>query len=625
MIRPALRGGELPALIALGRCASLPVEQVGAKARTLARLSDAGLIVPPGCCLPAPVFARLRAEFDLDRMIETELSRARAVPATLGSALDAIRRSIRRIPQPSWLDSPRLAALLESGPVVVRSSAPSEDAVTGSAAGIYDSVLDRRTVPDVWAAILTVWSSLFTERVNYYRHGRFDSAMAVIIQQQIGGLRTGVLFSRHPLTGAPEPYVELAGAAEGVTAATGPVDAGPAGGLLRDVAGVAAAVVGGDADIEIAVGSERVVVLQARPTAQAVPAPVTGVQWALQEDVAAVRRLPLGACEQLFMRQLVKHVPYRQVCRELRVPLYDVYYLAYRWDALDALPDFAAATLQVRWGSDARVTTRADGLAAVLRDGRLHNVVGESTSCAQIGTVVPASATGMSARTSTGSVVVEVFPARAVGLKSGRAAPSTYVLDPAGAVQTADVRERELRPGELAELARITNAVADRLGEVRLEWYLAADGIVVKDLSIERSALTGSASALAPGLAAGPALLVPDLAPLESAEITDRVSVTEHENYAGLIDSAPGLGRLVERMKSFAQPPVVIAPYPSLGLIPLIPYTAGFAFEQGNLLCHLAIVLRERDIPGYVLPGILQAVPAGQWITIGPDGLQFRS
>ncbi|HVX47626.1 MAG TPA: PEP/pyruvate-binding domain-containing protein [Mycobacteriales bacterium] len=613
----------MPEFVPLDRCGSYPVEQVGGKARTLARLLAAGLSVPDGVCLPVTGFARLRAEFGLDEQIAAELDRARAVPATLGSALATIRRAIRELPRPSWVDGQPLPGLLEAGPVAVRSSAPSEDAVAGSAAGIYESVLDCRNVEQVWDAILTVWASLFSERVNYYRDGHFDADMAVIIQRQVSGMRTGVLFSRHPLTGVPEPYVELAEAAEGVTAATGAVETSVPG--LDRIARLCAGVVGGDADVEIAVGGGRVIVLQARPAARLEPVAMTGVECALQEDVAAVRRLPLGECAPLFMRQLVKHVPYRQACRELGIPLYDVYYLAYRWDALDALPEFAAETLQVRWSGAARVTAPASDLAAVLWDGRRHNVVGESTSCAQIGTVVPASATGLSARTAAGSVVVEAFPARAEGLKSGRTAPSMYLLEDSGAVLESDTREVSLRPERLAELARITTAVADRLGEVRLEWYLTADGILVKDLSIERSALAGTPSVLAPGLAAGPALLLEDLEPLEAPDITDRVSVTEHENHADIIDSAPPLADLVRRARALAAPPVVVAPYPSLGLIPLIPYTAGFVFEQGNLLCHLAIVLREREIPGYVLPGISSVVPAGRSISVGPDGLQLMS
>lgn len=46
------------------------------------------------------------------------------------------------------------------------------------------------------------------------------------------------------------------------------------------------------------------------------------------------------------------------------------------------------------------------------------------------------------------------------------------------------------------------------------------------------------------------------------------------------------------------------APNPSSGLCALIPYAKGFIFEKANILCHLAILLREQKIPAMVMKDV---------------------
>jgi phosphoenolpyruvate-protein kinase (PTS system EI component) len=44
-----------------------------------------------------------------------------------------------------------------------------------------------------------------------------------------------------------------------------------------------------------------------------------------------------------------------------------------------------------------------------------------------------------------------------------------------------------------------------------------------------------------------------------------------------------------------------VAEYPKRTLAVLLDDVAGFVFERGSILCHLAIILRERGVPAVIL------------------------
>lgn len=86
-------------------------------------------------------------------------------------------------------------------PLVVRSSALEEDNINASAAGIYDSFLDITNSGDLEQAIFDCFSSYDSSIALDYRHNKQqqDKGIAVIIQQQIQGIYSGVAFSRDPI------------------------------------------------------------------------------------------------------------------------------------------------------------------------------------------------------------------------------------------------------------------------------------------------------------------------------------------------------------------------------------------------------------------------------------------
>ncbi len=86
-------------------------------------------------------------------------------------------------------------------PFVVRSSAVGEDSETASAAGQYESILSITSREALLPAISRCFASYNQPAAVQYRRDRNlpDSTIAVLIQQQIRGVFSGVAFSRDPI------------------------------------------------------------------------------------------------------------------------------------------------------------------------------------------------------------------------------------------------------------------------------------------------------------------------------------------------------------------------------------------------------------------------------------------
>ncbi len=133
------------------------------------------------------------------------------LPAPGGYAL-----SVELVAQITAGDEPALAAVhslfAELAPAMaVRSSAVGEDSADASFAGQHLSVLNVMTADAMVLAIHQVHDSALTPAALAYRKkmGIDDEpAIAIVLQQQIQSEIAGVMFTRHPLSGDSERYVE---------------------------------------------------------------------------------------------------------------------------------------------------------------------------------------------------------------------------------------------------------------------------------------------------------------------------------------------------------------------------------------------------------------------------------
>lgn len=185
--------------------------QVGGKGGSLGELQRAGIDVPPGFVVKtaaferfieslereAPVRARIESLNPDDLAAVTACCReirfrveAAALPANVLEEVSTAHRAL-------WVD--------EEGPVAVRSSATTEDAVDASFAGLQDTYLWVTDLPRTLDSVRRCWASLYSvESVTYRRRRGFPEAgvaMGVVVQRMVNARTAGVMFTRSPLTG----------------------------------------------------------------------------------------------------------------------------------------------------------------------------------------------------------------------------------------------------------------------------------------------------------------------------------------------------------------------------------------------------------------------------------------
>jgi pyruvate,water dikinase len=148
---------------------AIALETAGGKAMGLARLIALGLPVPPAVVVP----------------VDEPFDDTDAVVARLGE------------------------------PLAVRSSAIGEDAADRSFAGQFETVLGVNRA-GLAAAVVKVRGT--TARAETYGSA---GPVAVVIQQEVHATRAGVAFSRDPISGADEVFIECAlGGGEAVVSGT---------------------------------------------------------------------------------------------------------------------------------------------------------------------------------------------------------------------------------------------------------------------------------------------------------------------------------------------------------------------------------------------------------------------
>jgi pyruvate,water dikinase len=201
----------------------------GGKAVSLGAALRAGLPVPPGIAIPAPLVDAI----------------AQGASATRSGVLDVTG--------------------LPDGRMAVRSSAVGEDSSGASFAGQHATKLNVR-IAQLEDAIRMVWESARSQAALAYRARKGlspEPRMGVVVQALIEPLAAGVLFTRNPITGAHERWIEAAwGLGEAIVNGTVTPDRfrlDPSGRLIEVTAGDKDVKVWYDEDdgtIEVAVPEE---------------------------------------------------------------------------------------------------------------------------------------------------------------------------------------------------------------------------------------------------------------------------------------------------------------------------------------------------------------------------------
>jgi pyruvate,water dikinase len=183
-------------------------ESVGSKSYALATMVKNGMKVPEALCLKVEAYHRYLETTGLGARILMEFNRKDFAEVRWEEMWDAalrIRNLFTNTPMPRDLRK-SLQSVFESNlpaeSVVVRSSAPGEDSLHASFAGLHESYVNVQGVDSILEHIRLVWASLWSDRALLYRQELGldveNSSMAVVVQRLISGDRSGVAFGKNP-------------------------------------------------------------------------------------------------------------------------------------------------------------------------------------------------------------------------------------------------------------------------------------------------------------------------------------------------------------------------------------------------------------------------------------------
>jgi len=180
---------------------------VGGKGANLGEMTHAGFPVPPGFCLTTTAFQKfIDSSPDPDglySLLETAVD-----VATVRQVGPRVRQMLMQIPVPDEVAAAALLAWQAIGAdhaYAVRSSATAEDLPDASFAGQQDTYLNIIGKQALLDSIRRCWVSLFTDRAILYRkQNRFSQRavqLSVVVQMMVFSEKSGILFTADPLTG----------------------------------------------------------------------------------------------------------------------------------------------------------------------------------------------------------------------------------------------------------------------------------------------------------------------------------------------------------------------------------------------------------------------------------------
>lgn len=188
-----------------------PIEEFsvsgGGKARNMARMSQAGVPVPPWFCVTSHAFNSFVEANGLKEFLGSISSSGRLTPGDVKAFAEEVERRFIGGRVDSKLKDQiavQMAAQgLDRGFVAVRSSGLDEDSAENSFAGQFSSYLFQRGLDAVIDSLKKCWASGFSERAISYRIERGLSlesiAVGVVIQKMVNAKAAGVAFSRNPI------------------------------------------------------------------------------------------------------------------------------------------------------------------------------------------------------------------------------------------------------------------------------------------------------------------------------------------------------------------------------------------------------------------------------------------
>ncbi|MEU5693407.1 PEP/pyruvate-binding domain-containing protein [Actinosynnema sp. NPDC020468] len=519
----------------------------------------------------------------------------------------------------------------------VRSSGLEEDTTGSSLAGVHHSVLNARGFEGVVAAVERCWASYYEAPAvaARVRAGNHDPVprLAVIVQAMVEPTLAGVAFTGLDGTEPDRVVVEhvrgladelVAGVAVPTRTDSDAVAAEPDP-VLSEVVALARelrARRGHDVDVEWAADDRGVHLIQVRPlTAVADRArfsaePVARGVRMYFEDVPP--SFHLGDVAAVYGGYVAKRGPAYRMAAANDVSTGAGWVIEFNGLGLHD-PTTAAALRDLLASGAARecVLDLGDHLRQITlpkdevlpRLAELAGALPENTGLrAAVVRDFIRGELGVISRLMGDGLVVEYTPEGLMALNRGTAGGETIVV--ADLEQPVDAPGNVIAAPEAApllphlhKLGRLTAAMHAKHGSVTLEWVFERGEPYFVDYSVlggdEVVVSAEGVVQMSPGTAHGTLLRLEEDELLARLSIGPAVSVDKSTD----VTEYDGLARILDKVSSMPERPIVHAGKPYAVLSVLIGHVAGFVFDRGSTLGHLAILLREAGVPAVAAAG----------------------
>lgn len=516
---------------------------------------------------------------------------------------------------------------------VARSSHKNEDSMTHSFAGVYDSFLNLKTSQAIANAIVNVWLSSFKKAaiLEHINNNALDAIfdMSVIVQKMVNAKYAGIAFTENPIKCDGHIVIEYtSGLGDGLVAgekkaqritiskqdkhliqrenetATPFIDA-----LYEDIMKLRA-LYNSELDIEWAWDGKKLWILQVRK--------ITTIEANI--DLIKTKTSSFK-CTDLYGEKLKNFgtLPsFAQYFSSKRKKLHDFAKrnklgMAGAWvikSNLKGMKKCFTSKILGKVTTDSLILDFNDGIRQLIldKDEILAFICSLMSVKDQVYTFVVreyhVGEYGVITQVINNEVIAEISKDGLMAINRGVAHSEIYNLNS----QSIEY----LNNNEATQLKDNTLIAVDTFGHIQIEWVVSSRCLYPLDFSYVKSAVDYIANQdsvfISPGYALGTIIKISNTNEIKNMSIAPIVSVNdaaEHENMGDTFDD------VIKQIQALASPPIIVIDKPYASLASLLPMVSGFVFKSASILCHLAILVREKNMPALASNHLYETLETG--------------
>lgn len=550
-------------------------------------------------------------------------------------------------------------------PYAVRASSIYEDAAGHSAPGIFQTVLNVRK-EGLEDAIKKCWSSNFSLKTAYY-FGNYlenfdDIRSGVIIQSMQYGEYAGIMFTVDPVTGEKKFVIEAAeksseqltdGKISGERFLVEYENKDLIIGIPRYISNLVCEakklleLFHKDIDIEWVSTQDMIYIIQVRPVSaiQGIKNKVSGIYQIFQLSDMNIQG---ASIETMLRRWRGKKQHFNRACEETGIKYLKWFFVknynkGLREDVLENIKHISAeyVTLAV----NTILTDIVVPKEKIIEELEKYCIKGEENYIVSIRELPINEVSVISSVIQDGNIYLEIIDGIMKGLKSGEQNSSKYVINsttgeiiekqeihnedcygisfPSGEIKLEknSISEYQKYEACFVEIARNTKILFDKGQIGAIEWWICDRCVYAADISLDKNGINivqeKSVKRVSNGNIEGKVYLLSAQKRKELEELSygQAISVDTFNSNVYFQEMYQILREEIQAMKDSGK--VVLGlEYPILSVAPLLDFVDGVVFRNASILCHLAIILRERGIPAVSLGKEFDCIKHGQRIML---------